>query len=83
MANDMNKFLEINEGRAMIMAKKIDDQGNEYVTDNTLALGGYQFIQRKGDDTYVLFDIDPINLQINRVAVNKLILNSNIIDLLG
>lgn len=83
MANDMNKFLEINEGRAMIMAKKIDDQGNEYVTDNTLALGGYQFIQRKGDGTYILFDVDPINLHINRVTVSKLILNSSIIDILG
>lgn len=83
MANDMNKFLEINEGRVMFMAKKIDDQGNEYTTDNTLALGGYQFIQRKNDGTYTLFDIDPISLQINRIAVNKSILSSNIIDILG
>jgi hypothetical protein len=83
MANDMNKFLEINEGLAMTMAKKIDDQGNEYVTDNILALGGYQFIQRKGDGVYTLFDVDPISLQINRIAVNKLILSSKIIELLG
>lgn len=46
MANDMKKFVEINEGLAMVMAKKIDDQGNEYTTDNVLALGGYQFIKK-------------------------------------
>lgn len=83
MATDMNKFLEINEGRTMVMAKRINEEGGESISENTLALGGYQFVQRKSDGTYILFDVDPVNLHINRVTVSKLTLNSNIIDILG
>ncbi len=83
MATDMNKFLEINEGRVMVMANRIDDEGNICVADNTLTLGGYQFVKRNSNGTYTLFDVDPISLNINRVTVNRATLSNAILDILG
>jgi len=36
MVSDMNKILEINKDLRMVMANKIDDNGNTRIPDDTL-----------------------------------------------
>tara|TARA_Y100001956_G_scaffold23660_1_gene23397 strand:+ start:1248 stop:1499 length:252 start_codon:yes stop_codon:yes gene_type:complete len=72
------QFLKINEGRRMVMAKKINDNGEVYTTDDLLALDSYTFLKKKSVTHYEFFHVDPINLGIKSIEVNAAVLSEEV-----
>lgn len=75
---DMKRFIEINEGRCMAMARYIEN-GETKTSEKILALGGYTFLKNMGDNRFNLFSVDPINYTTQCVEVQPAVLNPELL----
>lgn len=78
----LERFLQINEGRAMEIAL-YEKEGQVLEYDNVVACNSYLFIAKLDDKRYQAISIDPINFEQTSVDLPESAISQQIIELIN
>jgi Ni,Fe-hydrogenase I small subunit len=78
---NLERFIELNEGRSMQLSLR-DENGVIVESTNVVVCGSYSFIGKVNDNHYQAISIDPINYEQKIVDLPRCAVNDNIVELI-